>query len=114
MVGLGQSATAKHDTSVAWNEEGQIMPAASKFMDLSMALVSGVDKEKSRPLGGEVPGRRSTVQSYGQCGGSEVARALLNTSFKSWYSDGTPERSGNSLRGERLEASDGIELRQTA
>ena len=82
-------------------------------MYLSMALVSGVDRENSRPLGGEVPGRRSMAQSYGRCGGSEVACALLNTSFTFWYSAGTPERSGNSLGGEGLEANDDADLRQT-
>ena len=57
---------------------------------------------------------RSMAQSYGRCGGSEVARALLNTSLTSWYSDRTPERSGNSLGGEGLEASDHADLRHTA
>lgn len=76
------------------------MPATSELlMYSSMALVSGADREKSLLLGGDEPGRRSIAQSYGRCGGSDVTRTLLNTSFKSWYSDGTPERSGNSEEG---------------
>ena len=60
-----------------------MMPAASELlMYSSIALVSGADREKSLPLGGDKPGRRSMAQSYGQCGGSELARTLLNTSFK--------------------------------
>lgn len=41
-----------------------MMPAANKLlMYFSMALVSGADKEKIQPLGGDVPGRRSIAQS---------------------------------------------------
>ena len=46
------------------------------------------------PRGGEVPSSRSILRSNLQCGASLVALALLNTSAKSWYSSGIPERSG--------------------
>ena len=92
-----------------------MMPAASELlMYSSMTLVSGAEREKSLPLGGDEPGRRSMAQSYGRCGGSEVARTLLNTSFKSKYSDGTPERSESSLEEEVLKAGNKADFRQTA
>ena len=52
------------------------------------------EREKRRPLGGLVPGSRLISQSYDRWGGREVARFLLNTSPKSWYSTGTDDRSG--------------------
>jgi uncharacterized NAD-dependent epimerase/dehydratase family protein len=69
-------------------------PAARESsMWVSIALVSRPDREYIHPLGGVVPGRRSFPQSYGRCGSSEVVRALLNTSRRSWYSAGMAERS---------------------
>ena len=59
-----------------------------------MASVSGLDSENSRPLGGVVPDFSSMAQSYGLCGGRQVARDLQNTYFKSWYSAGTLARFG--------------------
>ena len=49
------------------------------------------------PRGGEVPSSRSILRSNLRCGASLVALALLNTSAKSWYSSGIPERSGGGL-----------------
>ena len=37
------------------------------------------------------------AQSYGRCGGREVALDLLKTPLKSWYSAGTPTRSGDEV-----------------
>lgn len=55
--------------------------------------------EKRRPLGGEVPGRRSTAQSYDRGRGRDVALVLQKTSPRSWYLAGTVERSGGSREG---------------
>ena len=74
--------STKKNPAPAGDDEGRISPAASEsLIYFSMALVSGEDRENNHPLGGEVPGTKSMAQSYGRCGGSEVARALLNTSL---------------------------------
>ena len=63
-------------------------------MYLSMAKRSGAEREKRWPLGGLVPERRSMAQLYDRWGGSDVAWLLLNTSPRSWYSDGTVDKPG--------------------
>ena len=69
-------------------------------MYFSMASHSGADREKSRPLGGLVPTRRSIAQMYARWGGSDVARLLLKTSLRSWYCGGMEDRSGEAQDGE--------------
>lgn len=56
--------STKKNPAPAGEEDGRMMPAASELlMYSSMALVSGADREKSLPLGGDEPGRRSMAQS---------------------------------------------------
>ncbi len=87
----------KKNPAPAGEEEGRMRPAfKDSLIYLSMASLSGPDREYKRPLGGEVPGRRSMAQSYGRWGGKDVARDLLKTRQRSWYSAGTPERSADS------------------
>ncbi len=62
----------------------------------SIATLSGPDREKSLPRGGQVPGSRSIAQSYGLWGGREAARVLLKTSQRSAYSEGTRDNSRGS------------------
>lgn len=60
----------------------------------SMATHSGADRLYGRVVGRRDPGRKYITQSYGLLGGSERAFCLLNTSCKSWCSDGMEVRSG--------------------
>jgi len=60
----------------------------------SMAALSGAEREKSLPRGGQVPGSRSIAQSYGLWGGREAALVLLKTSQRSSYSEGNRDDSG--------------------
>lgn len=54
------------------DEDGQMIPAACEsWIYCSMVLVSGSDRMKSFPLGGDVPG--SMAQSYGRCSSKELA-----------------------------------------
>ena len=85
----------KKNPAPAGDDDGRIRPEARHSpMYLSIASRSGADREKSRPLGGLVPERRSMEQSYDRWGGREVALLLLNTSPRSWYSLGTEDKSG--------------------
>ena len=60
--------------------QAMMMPAARELlMYVSIAFLSGADKEKSRPLRGDVPGCKLMAQSYGRWGGSDVALVLLKT-----------------------------------
>jgi len=96
--------STKKNPTPAGEEEGQILPAATaSLMYVSMASLSGVDREYRCPLGSAVPGCRSMAQSCGRCGGREVALAFLKISWKLWYLDGIPERSGAGL--EQMEES---------
>ena len=84
----------KKKPASAGDEEGRMSPEARHFpMYLSIARCSGADWEKSRPLGGLVPERRSMEQSYERWGGRDVTLLLLKTSPRSWYSLGTEDKS---------------------
>jgi hypothetical protein len=84
---------------LAGKAERRIHPAARESsMHVSIALVSIPNSENSCPHGGVAPRRRSITQSKGRCGGSEVARALLKTSQRSWYSAGRCEASSEPIR----------------
>lgn len=61
--------------------------------DVSSHPCSGGEREYRCPRGGVDPESNSMAQSYGRCGGREVARALLNTSLRSRYCSGTLEMS---------------------
>ncbi len=87
----------KKNPAPAVEDEWQMSPALmDSWMYLSIASRSGPDREKRRPRGGEVPGRRSMTQSNGRWGGSEVAQDLLKTSRRSRYSFGTLVKSAAS------------------
>ena len=54
----------KKKPAPAGDEEGRMIPAAKEDrMYSSMACRSGAEREYKRPLGDEVPGRRSMAQS---------------------------------------------------
>ena len=58
----------------AGDNDGRIIPTVRDSKRyFSIASVSGLDKENRRPLGGVVPHLRSIAQSYGLCGGRQVA-----------------------------------------
>jgi len=96
----------KKNPAPAGDEDGLMRPATRGLLYFSMDLVSGADSENSLPLGGVVPGSRSMAQSYGRCGGNDLARVSLNTPFRSRYSLGTPEISVKSEGTTRLGAND--------
>ncbi len=70
-----------------------ILATSESEIYFSMASLSGAEREYNLPLGGDVPGNKSIAQPYGQCGGREAARDLLNFLFRSRYSLDTFDRS---------------------
>ena len=66
MHGLSEPSLfpTKKNPAPAGDDKGQIRPALRESeMHLSMASVSGVEREKSLLCGGIVPGKRSMAQS---------------------------------------------------
>lgn len=62
-----------------------MIPAANDMLIYSCIafFLFRTDRELRQPLGGTEPRSWSIAQSYGRCGGREVAQALLKTSFRS-------------------------------
>lgn len=87
----------KKNPAPAGDEDGRMRPAASTSSRyFCMASLSGAHSEYNLPRGGVVPGRRSMAQLYGRWGGNDVALVLLKNCYRSKYSAGTHNRSGNS------------------
>src|SRR5207245_4741571 len=68
-------------------------------MKVRSASNSVFDREYTVPSGGLAPSSNSIRRSYLRCGASVVALALLKTSAKLWYWEGTPDRLGESVGG---------------
>ncbi len=84
------SLFTKKNPAPAGEEEGRMRSAfKDSLIYLSMASLSGPDREYKRPLGGEVPGRRSMAQSYGRWGGKDV-RTWPGTYWRPDKDRGTP------------------------
>lgn len=80
MQGLSElSFSAKKTLAPAGDEDERMIPAAREsFMYFLVASLSGADRECRQPFGGEVPGCRSMVQSYGLCGGREYLLEIVD------------------------------------
>lgn len=76
-------ATKKNPVSTG-EEDSRIIPAAREsFMYVSIDSLSGWDKLYRRLVGRGAPGSKSIAQSYGRCGGRDMARCLLKASLRS-------------------------------
>ena len=75
----------KKKPAPAGDEDGRIKPAFSDVLMYSfVASLSGPETEYNWPFGMVDPGIRSMAQSYGRCGGRDMALVLLKTSQSEW------------------------------
>lgn len=70
----------KKNSAPAADKDGQMSPVFSEVSMYSFNTALSPETEQRRPLGIVQPRIRSMVQSYGRCGGRDMALVLLNTS----------------------------------
>lgn len=95
MINAWPQLKKKKNPAPRGDEGGRVRRAASDSrIYFSIDSLSGHDKLYKLLVWSGAPGRRSIEQSHGQWGGKDKALLLLNTLARSWYCEGTKERSG--------------------